>query len=465
VPRSRHEREDAFSDSELRAAHVVRAHSRNPFKFSRHFYHRRSRPTKARYASKGADQEKAADMTSPMTRTPGGGILSALLALYDRDSDMVSVSDTMTETYSTGTRTPDGGQRDSRTHSLLDLASASGKRLATASKALHLPEPRPRRERNAAGVWGPLIASTTGALVGAAAPSHSTIAPDVKRPGYHLSRWVHYFLFCTSSPNLKAFLRYSLDGNISRPPAAVSSQRPRSMLSEPGTQHHSTTASSSSNSHVDSSAHGSPSPHVHHASWMENLPKLHWPAHAGAPHGAENAATESERVDEKGYVSTDTEAEAKRDVSTWKRERKKRRRKAEIYVRFSALSLLQSSDSSVLQITRHISSLISRQTFILKLARAMMMFGGPTHRLQAQVQSTARVLEISLSCMYLPDLMLIAFDDDVTSTSNVKLIRQVSALDLGKLQDAHKIYWRVGVSLLRSSEEGQLMRQIAGYSR
>lgn len=94
----------------------------------------------------------------------------------------------------------------------------------------------------------------------------------------------------------------------------------------------------------------------------------------------------------------------------------------------------------------------------------MMMFGGPTHRLQAQIQSTSRVLEISLSCLYLPDVMLVAFDDDVTSTSSVKLIRQGSALDLGKLQDAHKVYWRVRVYLQRDSE-GQLKCQIAGYPR
>ena len=143
-------------------------------------------------------------MIHPMTRTRGG-ILAALLTLYDRDSDMASVSDTTTEPYSAGTRTPDGGPRDSGTHSLLDLASASGRRLATASRALHLPESRPRRERNAAGVWGPLIASTTGALVGAAAPAHSTIAPDVKRSGYHVSRWVYRLLFCNFSPKLRLF--------------------------------------------------------------------------------------------------------------------------------------------------------------------------------------------------------------------------------------------------------------------
>ena len=193
VSRSEHEKEDAFSDSELRAAHVVRAHSRKPFKFSKHlFRRRRSRTTKEeRRDSEGIDREEAIDMSSPMTRMRGGGILAALLALYDhdRDSDTASVSDRMTDPSGSGTRTPDG--MHSPTHSLLDLASASGKRLATASKALHLPEPRPWRERNAAGVWGSLIASTSGTLVGATAPTHSTIAPDVKRSGYHVSRWVH----------------------------------------------------------------------------------------------------------------------------------------------------------------------------------------------------------------------------------------------------------------------------------
>ena len=73
----------------------------------------------------------------------------------------------------------------------------------------------------------------------------------------------------------------------------------------------------------------------------------------------------------------------------------------------------------------------------------MMMFGGPTHRLTSQLQSTARVLEITLSCMYLPDTMLISFDDDITSTSSVKLIKQGSALDLAKLTYAYKVYWAV----------------------
>lgn len=404
------DKEGRFSDSNTRAATFVRAHSVNPF--SRRFFRRRSRSTPARPKNnneKSEDTEMAAAAATtppPMTRAHGG-ILAALLALYDQESDSASMSSTL-RTRS-DRETPEPHSHGSPTHSSSEHASAPGtRRLAGVSKALHLPETRPARERNAAGVWGSLIASTTGTLVGAAAPTHSSVAPDIKRPGYHLSR-------------------YSLDGAVRAVPQQTLQQRPRSAL---GTQHRLSSSSSLqspayTSPHAHSPQPASPSTPGPLAKWTEalrDLPKRGRISHPGVSH----TATDSEAGDEKERRSTDTEDEKRRDaVDTWRRDKKKRRRKAEIYI------------------TRHISSLISRQTFILKLARAMMMFGGPTHRLQAQMQSTARVLEISLSCMYLPDMMLIAFDDDVTSTSNVKLIRQGSALDLGKVQDAYKIYWRV----------------------
>lgn len=79
----------------------------------------------------------------------------------------------------------------------------------------------------------------------------------------------------------------------------------------------------------------------------------------------------------------------------------------------------------------------------MKLGRAMMMFGGPSHRLQSQIKSTAHVLDIELSCVYFPDVLLLSFDDSSTGTSSVKFIRQESSLDLGKLMDAYSLYWKV----------------------
>lgn len=91
----------------------------------------------------------------------------------------------------------------------------------------------------------------------------------------------------------------------------------------------------------------------------------------------------------------------------------------------------------------HVAEILQRQEFILKLTRSLMMFGAPSHRLEAQIQSTARVLDIQVSCMYLPSVMLLSFGDSATHTSETKFLKQGADLDLGKLLAAHLLYWDV----------------------
>ena len=138
------------------------------------------------------------------------------------------------------------------------------------------------------------------------------------------------------------------------------------------------------------------------------------------------------------------ERKERKDKERREKEKRRKRKKAEVYVCLSLVPrTLFYSCFLPSQITRHVAAILQRQEFISKLARAMMMFGGPSHRLVAQIQSTARVLELELSCMYLPDVLWISFEDSATGTSNVKFIRQGSALDLGKLGEAHGLYWDV----------------------
>lgn len=79
----------------------------------------------------------------------------------------------------------------------------------------------------------------------------------------------------------------------------------------------------------------------------------------------------------------------------------------------------------------------------MKLARALMMFGSPSHRLETQIQATAKVLEINAQVVYLPGTMLISFGDDATHTSETKFLKQATGLDLGKLLATHNLYWNV----------------------
>jgi uncharacterized membrane protein YjjP (DUF1212 family) len=90
-----------------------------------------------------------------------------------------------------------------------------------------------------------------------------------------------------------------------------------------------------------------------------------------------------------------------------------------------------------------VAAILNRQQFLMKLARALMMFGSPSHRLESQIQATARVLELNAQVVYMPGTMLISFGDDATHTSETKFLKQATGLDLGKLLATHNLYWKV----------------------
>ena len=49
----------------------------------------------------------------------------------------------------------------------------------------------------------------------------------------------------------------------------------------------------------------------------------------------------------------------------------------------------------------HVAAILARQDFILRLARAQMMFGAPSHRLESQIQQTAAVLDMKCQVIFL----------------------------------------------------------------
>ncbi|KAJ7687847.1 hypothetical protein B0H17DRAFT_939050 [Mycena rosella] len=251
----------------------------------------------------------------------------------------------------------------------------------------HTPKQKPR-----GGTLGALIAST-GNISGAAAPVPAQLAPNIKRPGYHLSR-------------------YSVEDDLPQAQTQVAGKEKERPKSLPGGGAPLTwTATVSSVADTLASKRG----------WTEKLRDIEQVTFGAARSGrstpvqtASSATDPDEWIDERWIREQET-----------RREKRRKRKKAEVYI------------------TRHVAQIIQRQEFILKLTRALMMFGGPSHRLQAQIQSTGRVLDIQVNCMYLPDVVLISFDDSSTGTSNLKFIRQGSALNLAKLNAVYALYWSV----------------------
>ena len=122
-----------------------------------------------------------------------------------------------------------------------------------------------------------------------------------------------------------------------------------------------------------------------------------------------------------------------------------------------------------IRVTVHIAEIISRQRYIMQLCRALMRYGAPTHRLEEYMQMTARVLEVSGQFLYLPGCMIMSFDDPATRTAEVKLVRMVQGVDLGRLADTHNVYKNVVHDLIgveeASHELDEIMQRKPRYNK
>lgn len=329
------------------------------------------------------------------------------------------------------------------------IAGAGKKVLTVAAKDIGFEDAvdeRPKASRSGGGTIGGLIA-TTGNLIGAVSPHHAQLGPNPKRPGFTLDRYL--------LPEMNA-------KTLRKTAQIVADAAPRPYRSQPGTPGHhspqSTTniARKETNDSAETQAatpqSGTYSPkkvatrpssiinvrsnlhsrknsgHPGHPGHL-HLPQL--PAFARSLTGHSNVNTPDVLTsgEQHGGDYFGTEVDEKAQKIEWQRKLKKRakdkRKKEEIFI------------------TMHVAAILQRQEFILKLSRALMMFGAPTHRIETQIQQTARVLEINCRCIYLPNLMLVAFGDDTTHTSETKFVKQAGGLDLTKLTDMHSIYWNV----------------------
>lgn len=285
---------------------------------------------------------------------------------------------------------------------------------------------RPKAARSAAGTIGALIA-TTGNLVGAVSPLHAQLGPNPNRPGYTLDRYLlpemdektlrrtakivaeaapvpkklkvpqtpggHPLLtpntlarVSQSDPNFNPYFGKASDARSTAGQSQISSKRAADFAKQSGAT-------------------------ISHAG--KQLLHLKRAPTSASEDGADY------------FTRMNPEEVAKKEWQRKLRRRKAKSKKQEIFI------------------TMHVAAILKRQEFLLKLSRALMMFGAPTHRIEVQIQQTANVLEINCRCVYFPGLMLLSFGDENTHTSETKIIKQGSVVDLTKLTDMHTIYWNV----------------------
>jgi uncharacterized membrane protein YjjP (DUF1212 family) len=84
--------------------------------------------------------------------------------------------------------------------------------------------------------------------------------------------------------------------------------------------------------------------------------------------------------------------------------------------------------------------MIDRQNFLIKLAKALMTFGAPSHRIESQLIACSRILEVEAEFIHLPSVIICSFGDQDLGCSDTHFIRCGGRLALGSLHKVHTVY-------------------------
>ncbi|KAF5387984.1 hypothetical protein D9615_000529 [Tricholomella constricta] len=93
-----------------------------------------------------------------------------------------------------------------------------------------------------------------------------------------------------------------------------------------------------------------------------------------------------------------------------------------------------------IKIEFNVTSMINRQEFLIKLAKALMTFGAPSHRIESQLVAAARILEVEAEFIHLPSVIICSFGDQELGCSETHFVKCGGRLSLGALHKVHLIY-------------------------
>ncbi|KAF9548439.1 hypothetical protein EC957_006655 [Mortierella hygrophila] len=90
-------------------------------------------------------------------------------------------------------------------------------------------------------------------------------------------------------------------------------------------------------------------------------------------------------------------------------------------------------------IHRDIAEILTRQSFLIMMAKSLVLYGAPAHRIEETCALLARKMDVDASFALLPGLMTISFSDPETHTSDTRHLRCSQGMDMNKLAQVHKI--------------------------
>lgn len=100
------------------------------------------------------------------------------------------------------------------------------------------------------------------------------------------------------------------------------------------------------------------------------------------------------------------------------------------------------------------------QKFCLTFAKALLAFGSPSHRIEAQLNSLAKVFQIEAQFLHTTGTIQVSFGDPESRNSETCLIKSPTGLALGRIHAVHNIYREVIHDEMYSSDGAREIRKL-----
>lgn len=83
---------------------------------------------------------------------------------------------------------------------------------------------------------------------------------------------------------------------------------------------------------------------------------------------------------------------------------------------------------------------LKREKFVLKLAKALLTFGAPSHRIESQLQSASHVLRLDARFVHFPNMIMVTFQGQLGNTNEIHFVRASGRVALTSLHRVHQVY-------------------------
>ncbi|KAG8219667.1 hypothetical protein J3R82DRAFT_622 [Butyriboletus roseoflavus] len=95
------------------------------------------------------------------------------------------------------------------------------------------------------------------------------------------------------------------------------------------------------------------------------------------------------------------------------------------------------------KIIKHVQDIDKRRKFILTLAKCLLAFGSPSHRIDTQLSTASNILDAKAAFVLIPDVIIVTFGDEDVASVETHFVKAKGRIALTPLHQVHLVYRKV----------------------